>query len=594
MAARQHSVTAWLAQIAGLRFGMWILVSAWFLAEILSHPHSIGIGHDWAYFTHHATVSHLSWTVYHQVPTWNPYFCGGLPVPGNLQNNTWAPSFLFVLLFGVLPGMKIAFLAFFVAGMEGTYRYARHLGIRGAGAVAAALAFSLCGRFAQLFQDGQPVFLTFLLTPWALLCLERGFRSWAWVAAGALVMTVVFLEGGAVPLPFISILMFLWAVIHTIAGRFDPRGDVAWYRPLLALASMAALTALLSAFRLLPVIDTLAHNPREWSSTDTYSLLYILEMLFLRSEELWHQGVGSAYAGVVTVALGLVAVALRDRRVIIPAVCLVLLFDWVTGTSQFLNIFPLIKSLPVLGNIRNPYRATVFIALMLSLCAGCGIASLEHRLLDLARRLGGRRLAAGALRAVAFAVPSTLALLLLVDVAGHTRTCLDGVLNLRSALTLEQPFRQSVGNRWFAHVWPAAGLGSLSCFEEQAFFQSPRLRGDLGQEEYLADHRAGSVERVSWSPHRIELDVAIERPTTLVVNQNHHRGWHASAGRVASLDGLLAVHLPAGHHHLVLAFVDPLVVIGGIVSVLAILGLAAIGIVRIRARRAAAARSRPA
>ncbi|MBW2262751.1 MAG: hypothetical protein JRG91_12320, partial [Deltaproteobacteria bacterium] len=305
-----------------------------------------------------------------------------------------------------------------------------------------------------------------------------------------------------------------------------------------------------------------------------------------RGEETWYQGVGSTYSGVVALALGVLAVALRDKRVIIPVVGLVLLFDMATGTSDFLNIFPVIKSLPVIGNIRNPYRATVFIALLLSLCAGMGIAGLEHGLLGLVRRLRERRRLSVCLRAAVFCLSSTVAVLLVFDVASYTHGGLDGVLGLRSAMTLEQPFRQSVGNRWYAHVWPAAGLGSLSCFEEQAFFQSPRLRADLEQEEYLADHRVGSVERVSWSPHRIELDVALEKPTTLVVNQNHHRGWHASTGRLASLDGLLAVHLPAGRHAVVLTFLDPLVVIGAAISLLTLLGLAGCGILAWRRRRA--------
>ena len=60
------------------------------------------------------------------------------------------------------------------------------------------------------------------------------------------------------------------------------------------------------------------------------------------------------------------------------------------------------------------------------------------------------------------------------------------------------------------------GLGSIGCFEEQPFFTSAALRGDLAQEEYLDDPSAGTVRRVDWSHCSYDLDsegrvVAIER-----------------------------------------------------------------------------------
>jgi uncharacterized membrane protein YfhO len=122
-------------------------------------------------------------------------------------------------------------------------------------------------------------------------------------------------------------------------------------------------------------------------------------------------------------------------------------------------------------------------------------------------------------------------------------------------------------------------MGTLSCFEEQPYPQSPLLRGDLPQEEYLADPDAGTAQELSWSPHRIEVAVKLTQPTSLMVNQNFHRGWRANTGDVQPKEGLLTVALPAGEHHVVLTFSDPLMNAGLWISISTLVGLLLAGAV---------------
>jgi hypothetical protein len=118
----------------------------------------------------------------------------------------------------------------------------------------------------------------------------------------------------------------------------------------------------------------------------------------------------------------------------------------------------------------------------------------------------------------------------------------------------EEPFHQARGNRWALEYETAIQRGSLSCWDAYPIPESPLLRGDLPHEEYLADESAGHLTERAWSPNAIDLDVALDRPGRVVVNQNWHRGWRANAGEVKSERGLLAVDLPAGQHALSLRF----------------------------------------
>jgi hypothetical protein len=111
---------------------------------------------------------------------------------------------------------------------------------------------------------------------------------------------------------------------------------------------------------------------------------------------------------------------------------------------------------------------------------------------------------------------------------------------------------------------------------------SPKLRGDLASEEYVADPEVGKAKRTSWSPNEIVVHASMKRPGRLLVNQNWHPGWRSSVGTVVSDDGLLAVDLPSGEHDVTLAFRPRSALAGGAVTLIALASLVVLGM---RARR---------
>lgn len=584
-APAMRQATARLAENTGLRLWLWLLVATWYLADALAHPYHIGPAQDWQYFAQHALSAWRSWFHYGQLPVWEPYHCGGMTAVGNLQNSAVSLSTLMSGLFGPWPGQKLTFLLWFVAGMEGTYRYARHRQIWGVGAVTAALCFALSGRFAMVFDDGQPIFLAFQLTPWALLCLEKGLRSWRYATAGGAVMALCLLEGGAIPTPLIAIFLGLMTLLLTAEAVIQGlRGEgelpvVPWHRPARTLAWMALVTLGLAAFRALPAVDEIFTHPRVWHGMDVYSIGHVVNMLFFANGQLHYAGDGSSFAGHVTIVLLLLAWVAGDRRTFLPLVASLLLLDLSTGGGEFLGLFLWLKRLPVLENLRNPFRFAIFIAFFVALGAGCGISLLEHHLLTWRDRLAPRAGTSPRLRwlvtALALLAVTAVGVASVYDLTLFTRRRMAKTFTQAVPRMVEQPFRQSVGNRWVAGIWPAANLGTLQCFEEQPFFTSAALRGDLPQEEYLALPDAGQVQRLSWSPHRIELAVDLSEAATLLVNQNAHRGWQTDTGRIVPYKGLVAVALPAGKRRVVLTFADPLVQAGlGISALTALLLLA--------------------
>lgn len=572
---------AWFA-IVGLRLLLWLGVAAWWLWPWLSDPWKVGVSQDAAYFLHHAEAAWRTWVQYRELPVWEPWFCGGIPGLGNIQNNAISPTFALTFSFGLMPGIRLGWLLYVVAGMEGSYQYARHFGVRGAGAVLAGVVFALSGRFAQSFYDGQPVFLGFELAPWVLLGQVAGLHSWRAAAGGAVAMAIVFLEGGAVATPLLGLALAVGMIGHTVDALV--RRNVAWWRPLGVLVFMALVTAGLSALRLLPVAETVLTRPRLWEGRESYDIAHLWAMLFEPSTLGGYEGPGTSYIGVLTAVACLTALVRADG----PAWRLAAwagALGWLAMGSQKFGAWDALQYLPVLKNLRCPFRLTFLLGLFTAIGAGRALWLCERDLRDRLqaplslrawRRLrvpsqGARAIAAGAAATVAVGLGFVVAR----QSAQFNAARVAAVPTKATSRWADQPFRQSLGNRWHAHVWPAVHLGSLGCFEEQPFPTSPALRADLAAEEYLADADAGHVERRSWSPHRIELAVDLKRPATLIVNQNDHRGWGSDVGAKVKHQGLLAVQLPAGRRIVTLRHRDPLVFAGLGITALTTLGLLA-------------------
>jgi hypothetical protein len=121
-----------------------------------------------------------------------------------------------------------------------------------------------------------------------------------------------------------------------------------------------------------------------------------------------------------------------------------------------------------------------------------------------------------------------------------------------------QEFKQARGNRRDAHVFPPMNRGTLYCFVGIPLPESALLRADLPAEEYPETPGAAKVERKSWSPNEIVLDVDAASPTRILVNQNYNPHWTTDVGAVVSVDKLLGIEVPQGKHTVTLRYKDGL------------------------------------
>lgn len=560
-----------------IRLALWILLAIWFMGTWLSEPYLIGRGQDWAYFVHHTTVATRSWLEYGQMPMWNPWYCGGIPALANIQTDALSPDLLLTLLFDQPVASALRILLFIVLGLEGTWHFARHHGVRGFGALVAAAAFVFSGRFMMVFWDGHLPFLGFALMPWVLLGLERAYERLSWGLVSALGLTWIFFYGGAVATPLI-VTMMGFIVVRDVFERLVAPSALAprrlWYRPLVALGFIGVMTVLLSLPRLVPVFGTLIDYPRTWREPESLSLWHVGGMLFRPPRSWSYFDIGTSYVGIGVGIAFLSALLLRERALMKLLVAAVVSFDLAMGEAGPLHLWKLMHAFPVVEDVRAAFRFTFMTALFVAIGAGRALWWLETWIAARgarwwqARHERGRVVPRGVVVAAALGASAAAALL----VGGHgplaTRSRIAEIPRLEIGRAAPGDFHQARGTRWIAQVWPRVNVGSIACFEEQHFPQSAALRGDRKKEEWLAEGR-GKVARMGWSPNEIDLEVETEAGGVVVVNQNTARGWRAEGGQIteapAGLEGLLAARVPAGRTMLRLTYEEP-----GIVPLLAV------------------------
>jgi hypothetical protein len=545
---------------------------------------------DCKYYWFVVEVDYTTITQYHQFPLWNPYYCGGGPQFANPQTSVLSPLTPLVLLFGMPIGYRLGYTAGLVGALLAMRAYARTLGLSEVASAVAGAGFAVCGAFALHMGGGHWPWLGFAVYPLLLRSLElaaEGRR--AHCVWGAVWFAIIVFHAPIYPFAFAFVTVGAYGALVGLRRGLRDRARLG--RAAVAIATTIGLGLLLGAVRLLPVWAHVSQHPRpvkDWDYTWPWELL---EMYGWRHTE---RGVGNHqyvypelgnYFGVVGLALMLagVVVVARRRRALWPVVAAAVVFV----LFELGNLVPLpwwlLKHLPVYKNLRVPSRFTIVVGVFF--CALIGVAVDEWGAPALARwralapraRLGG-------------ALVLALALGYLLDASSFNR------LQFLPTFGLPAPtgppaaaFHQVPGDRSMMLMYPHANLGTLSCFEETPLETSPRLRGNLPADEYLADAGAGTVRRVLWSPNRIVLDIDARRPTKVLVNQNWAPGWRVEGG--AAIDGgeagLLAATVAAGRHTVTFRYLPRPFVIGAVVSLLAAAGAVLFVLLERRRRRSA-------
>jgi hypothetical protein len=497
-------------------------------------------------------AARLTIAKFHELPLWNPYYCGGIPALGTPSARFASPTFLLTLIFGTLRAEPLILMAMTVVGLEGTFRYVRARGGGALGSFMVAPIYALCGCFAWWPNFDWIHFYGFELVPWALLGARgtvQGSRRGVVVLAVATSWMIGF--GGTYAAPLTALGAAAEGLQALVARR--RRGcDV----PRLAAALGAAVffVSAMSLVRLWPVAENLSSSPRVLGGTEGVTMGRLWLDLFGNTARHIR---GDYLIGIAVLPLCL-AGGLRRRA--LPLIATSLVWLWMAlGYGVKPSLFALVRNVPPYTMLRAPERCLPFLVLGFAVLAALALRWLE---VSSRRRPGFILLALACVGVFGW---NGMKLVKNDAEASNARSLLP------PPAVVDREFRQTRGNRWLGFYYAEMSRGTLACFDDYNVAESPDLRGDLPHEEYLRDVGAGTVTQTAWAPNRIALRAELVRPARVYVHANWHPGWHATGGALVSENGLLAVDLPAGSHDVVLRFLPRSAILGGLTSLAALL-----------------------
>jgi hypothetical protein len=521
---------------------------------------------DWQFFHHMWEAGYVALTRFGEWPLWDPFHCGGITIFGNPQSQHLSPFYAFAFIAGPTIGTKLFLLLHATAGFAGMYLFARREhDLDVLPACLASTAWACSGFFAWHGSGGHSAFLPFYLAPLIVLAWRAAARDPRHSASVAALMTLVLLEGGVYPFPYLCVLLAFDAAARWWAN--ERRAGI-----VLAAVLAGPLTALMGAIRALPIIDELRRNPRHMPSSDGVTPAEVIEMLTAR-DHAWrygeHQFVWPEYGtfvgwGVVLLGFAGVFVAWRQGRRIVAAGAL-LFGGLALGDHGPFFPWPLLHNLPIYDSLRVPSRFMVFFSFFLALGAAASLSAIRIKLhtfrlrpkLDVVRR--------GLAPAIVLGLVVDLLVVNLNTIDQWKQPPIaDGPVAKRHHLTAKYPY-----GRWYAS-YPRMGIGSTHCYEAMAFEVAKGLwKGDVPQARIDGQ---GSVQDWGRTTSTAWAQVTLPAPAIVRFNQNWAPGWRSNVGKArADKKGRLVVDAPAGRHRIQLTYRPPTLGWG---SALSLLGLA--------------------
>jgi hypothetical protein len=522
---------------------------------------------DWRYFSEAWEAARVALVDFHQLPSWNPYHCGGMVLYQEPQTPFPAP--LFLLTFFWLPvavAYKLWLLVHLVVGALGARALMRQRGGNHAEQFLGATLVVASGFYAHRMGGGHPSFTPFLFLPWILWAHRRALAEprFAVLVAGLLALTVY--EGGTYPLPLMLVALgadSLWRL-----------GDARERRALaVSLPVALGLFPLLAAARLVPVLAYLREHPRLVPLDDSLTVAEVFEAWLTRTHE-WtfagHKFVWPEYGnyvGLIPVLLMLAGLAIavvargpeaRDRR--IDAGVLVLLVWCALGNIPGLSLFGLLHLLPIYESLRVPSRFLGPAGLALALVAVSALIQLR------------RAAAAAELRPALYrgflVAEGVLGVVIAADLCLAAAPLLEHHDHVVERGRAPRSFALRPGLDYATlPSFPVRGVGTRQCYTPIEWKPATGITEGQAAEARLEPAAAGKLRLTSWTPNALSFAVDLTAPAALVVNQNYETGWRASTGQIGAFRapgqplwrpgdpappgpqaiGLLAVSLPAGH-----------------------------------------------
>lgn len=561
---------------------------------------------DWLSILQFRTHLNKSFAEQGRLPLWNPYLGGGYPTIFHHSDGTLSPFSLPILAFGDVYGVKINLILLLFLGGLGVYLIgATQLGFGRTGALFAACSYMLSGWFGSMMLVGFYNLAFFHLVPLTLFCLIRACENLKWATPGALFFAVFSYVAGSGFFTagiFLAILSLLFSFRSLRPFKFD-------LRPLVAFAAILVLAVGIGAVKFIGVKHllskgTYAHGQAQ--AKGHYENAFRPDAFYSNTGEfvrglLWHVPKKAEYKdgrpltleyawlGVPWAAVALFwlsSIILWKRQWPLVLTCLLFLI-LCFGPRSPVDLYRLIIwPFEPLKSISQFYKyANYFIMFVVTLVAG-GAINLLSRYKKTGKILTG--LIFVSLAPFFFVNGSLFTEIFKLDAPAaepfgefHQVNSAFNPAPWHGEYAYREMVRpvnligyynlkRNVGTiDWYADIY-------LPEFALPKYLINPKTGVKKPYEGYKGEaHFTESENKVigiDIGYGAIEVMVDVQKPDTLVINQNYHQGWESKQGEVFPRHGLIGVQLEkAGRYQVNLEYSPKVFRIGLVISLFSLI-----------------------
>jgi putative flippase GtrA len=236
-----------------------------FFYQYLATGNNRTFGGDFDYYSQLYEAFRISVLKFHQLPFWNPWLSGGIPLFANPQFGLFSIQSLLVLPFGAIYGLKIAYVVYALIGFWGMYAVGQR--VLGASKARSALVgyIWVFGGFFAGHSVSHLTFTSFFLLPWLLYFIVRRRHKYSWLWLG-IVESVIILSSVHYALLMMTLAMAIYFVISlarvqasNLSLRFSwelTRADI------LFILKTTAAVIILAGYQLYATYHFESHNQR--------------------------------------------------------------------------------------------------------------------------------------------------------------------------------------------------------------------------------------------------------------------------------------------------------------------------------------------
>lgn len=492
---------------------------------------------------YHKTIeaARVSVVRYHELPLWNPYECGGLPLWDNPQGPPAAPLMWTTLFLGTTASMYLWYLLHSAIGFLSMWLFARdEVKLSRAATFVASLAWAFSGFHQQHYSGGHFTFVPFLYFPFAVLLWRRAAGDLRYAVGLGWLVAWMMLEGAVYPLPHLVVLLGA----ETLT-RLKKQTLV----PIVKAGAIVGLVGfLVGACRFLPVIDQLKSHTRPIGiERDHIQWATLRDMFVSRTHE---RGVAGqtyvwpeygTYIGpflLVLAAIGAIVCAFESPWLVaLAVVCFVLMMGHFSPVAPWAvlkaHVYPF-------KEMRVPSRFRCEVSMFLAVFAGIAVDRLPQKLAGFSRKAGkiGRTLAL----AIAF--------------IGAGDMIATGIAWFTVCFNNPPEQKVAVSPRLYVHGPNLSGMIDqprqnrirLACWDEWGFSAgAPMWEGDVPQ-AVAAPGAKVVVTNVVRTQNKFSFHVEAEAPGRVLVNSGYDRGFRSNVGTVGEENKLLVLDVPQGSH----------------------------------------------